>query len=83
MPRLPLDISDELDLDLRAFCEVFFAANRSEVIRRAISSFIARSLDATGQRSEFVAARQRLGGEPLRLVTGEEGLDATAGGHRP
>jgi hypothetical protein len=78
MPRIPLDISDELDLDLRAFCEVFFAANRSEVIRRAIVAFIAHSLDETGKRADFVAARQREGGEPLRLVTAEEEPDATS-----
>jgi len=74
--RLPIDISPELDLDLRAFCEPYYDANRSTVVRRAISEFISRH--TSDRKPEFDEIRRRIAGEPIRLVRDED-FSAEAG----
>lgn len=72
--RTALDLPLDQRLDLEAFCKVFFGANMSEVIRRAIDEFIDVQLEETNRRDEFDRVRRRLAGgdEPIRLVDAEK-----------
>lgn len=72
--RTSLDLSLDQRLDLEAFCEVFFGAKMSGVIRRAIDEFIEARLEEMNGREEFDRVRRRLAGgdEPIRLVDAEK-----------
>jgi hypothetical protein len=80
--RIPLDLNSNQELDLRAFCEVFYDAKKAVVIRRALAEFIDREVDRSGKREEFLLARRRLAGEPLRLIS-VTGGEKTSSGKKP
>ena len=59
--RLPLKLSDEVALDLWAFCEVHHGAPQSRVVEKAVKAFISEDLDKNpALRNEWQALREGL-----------------------
>lgn len=59
--RLPLKLSDEVALDLWAFCEVHHGAPQSRVVEKAVKAFILEDLDKNPSlKGEWQALRDGL-----------------------
>jgi hypothetical protein len=67
-----LDLGDELDAKLADFCAAYYKANKTEVIREAVDSYIESTLGREPERRHrYELARQKRGGDakpPIRLV---------------
>lgn len=53
-------IPPDLNLDLHAFCEVFWHAPKNEVVRRAIRAYIESELSERNVEAMFMQVRERL-----------------------
>jgi hypothetical protein len=66
-----LDLGDELDAKLRAFCAVHYDADMTKVIRKAVEEHIDATLADASQRRkdyELILAKQGIAPPLIRLV---------------
>lgn len=71
--RLPLELDDEQNLNLHAYCLMTRRGNHSEVVRLALDDFIRRETEGADASRRFDESRRRLaGGDPIRLVPSSE-----------
>ena len=67
-----LDLGDELDAKLTDFCAAYYNANKTEVIRVALDTYIESTLEGEPERRRrYELARQKRGDttkSPLQLV---------------
>ncbi|MCH7530393.1 MAG: hypothetical protein IIB36_01355 [Gemmatimonadetes bacterium] len=72
----PLELPPNLNLDLHAFCTLYFNAPKSEVARRALQRVIQRETVHPDKKREFEAIRRRLSGmtdATLQIVERKDG----------